>query len=128
MALPDAVALVVAYLDGLHPVPVASKVPHPRPDEFIQVRRVGGGGLPPVRDVARLDIFSWSTSGVTAETLGAAVRKEMLALARTTLLGGVQCYRVEESLYRQFDDPETGAARCWGTYALTLRADDILPV
>lgn len=125
MALPDVVALVVAYLDTLHGT-VVSKVPQPRPTEFVQVRRIGGAGLPPVRDVARLDIFSWSTSGPSAMTLGNLVRAEMFALARTSTLG-IPCYRVEESLFRQFDDPETGQARCWGTYALTVRADDILP-
>lgn len=126
MALPDAVALVVTYLDGLHSQRVASEVPNPRPTELIQVRRVGGGGLPPVQDLARLDIFCWSTTSVAAEALGALVRKEMLALARTTTLG-VACSRVEETLYRQFDDAETGAYRTLGTYALRLRADDVLP-
>lgn len=126
MALPDAVALVVSYLNGLHTPDVVSEVPNPRPAEFIQVRRVGGAGLPPVRDVARLDIFTWSTGAPAAMALGNTVRAQMLALARTTLLG-VQCYRVEETLFRQFDDELTGQARCWGTYALTLRADEILP-
>ena len=127
MALPDAVALVVSYLDGLHPtLTVSSEVPSPRPGEFIQVRRVGGAGLPPVRDVARLDIFTWSTGGPAAMALGNTIRAEVFALARTTLLG-IQCYRVEETLFRQFDDELTNQARCWGTYALTLRADEILP-
>ena len=59
-------------------------------------------------------------------TLGNTVRAEMFALARTSL-SGVQCYKVEETLFRQLDDEKTGQARCWGTYALTLRANDILP-
>lgn len=126
MALPDAVALVVAYLDGLHAQRVASEVPDPRPTELIQVRRVGGAGLAPVRDVARLDIFCWSTTSAAAEALGALVRAEMHALHRS-ILGGIDCYRVEETLYRQFDDPETGLPRTWGTYALTLRANDVRP-
>lgn len=127
MALPDVVTLVVAYLDALHSTPtVASRVPNPRPNELIEVRRVGGAGLPPVRDVARLDIFSWSATEIAAETLGATVRAQMLALARSSL-GGVPVYRVEETLYRQFDDPGSGAPRMWGTYAITLRANEILP-
>jgi len=126
VALPDAVALVVSYLDGLHAIPVSSKVPDPRPARFIQVRRVGGAGLPPVRDVARLDIWCWGSSGPDAGDIANTVRAQMFALARTTTLG-VDCYRVEESLCRQLDDPETGQARYWLTYALTLRADEISP-
>lgn len=127
MALPAAVALTIAYLDTLHTIPVVSKVPNPRPAALIQVRRVGGTGLQPVRDNPRLDIFSWSATSAEAETLGGTVRAQMFALARTTLLGGIQCYRVEEALFRQLDDDETGTYRTWGTYALTLRADDVLP-
>jgi hypothetical protein len=126
MSLPDVVGLVRTYLDGLHAIPVVSKVPEPRPAEFIQIRRIGGAALPPVRDLPRVDIFCWSTGGPEAMTLGNTVRAQMFALARTAP-SGVQCYRVEESLFRQFDDPETGQARSWGTYALILRADEILP-
>lgn len=128
MPIPDAVALVIAYLDGLHTEQVSAKVPNPRPSKLIQVRRIGGGGLPPVRDVARLDVICWDDAGsAAASTLGTTVRAEMFALARTTTLGGVDCYRVEESLFRQFDDEETEAYRTWGTYALTLRANEIPP-
>lgn len=127
MAFPDAVALVIAYLDGLHasPVQVVSKVPNPRPASFVQVRRVGGSSLPPVRDVARVDIFSWAATEPAAAALGGTVRAQMFDISRTSL-GGVQCYRVEETLFRQFDDPDTGTPRFWGTYALTLRADDAI--
>lgn len=126
MAIPDAVALVRTYLDGLHSEPVVTRVPNPRPATFIRVRRVGGAALPPVRDVARLDVQCWAPTEPEAATLGALVRKEMLALRGTTV-GGVECYRVEETLYRQADDPETGTPQTWATYALTLRAEDVLP-
>lgn len=126
MAIPDAVGLVIAYLEGKHTEPVVSRVPSPRPGKFIRVRRVGGGALPPVRDVPRLDVECWAETEPEAAALGATVRAEMLALAGTTV-SGVECYRVEETLYRQIDDPETGTPKIWGTYALTLRANDILP-
>lgn len=127
MAIPDAVALVVSYLDGLHSETVSAEVPDPRPTTFIQVRRIGGAGLPPVRDVARLDVMCWSTGSAAAMTLGQTVRAEMFALGRTSL-SGVPVYRVEETLFRQWTDPETGQPCAWGTYALTLRANDVKPV
>lgn len=127
MAIPDAVKLVRDYLAALHPtIPVVNAVPNPLPAEFIEVRRVGGFGLRPVRDLVALDIWCWAATAPRAMQLGSDVRAEMFALARTTLLG-VDCYRVNEVLFRQFDDDETGTPRCWGTYELTLRADEVLP-
>lgn len=126
MAIPDALGLVRAYLDSLHADPVITRVPNPRPAKFIQVRRFGGAVLRPVRDLAQLDVFSWAADEPAAAALGATVRAEMLALDGTSLLG-VECYSVEENLYRQFDDPETATPRMWGTYSLVLRSDDVRP-
>lgn len=126
MSYPDAVALTVAYLDGLHSVPVASRVPNPRPGEWVQVRQVGGAELPPVRDVARLDVFYWAATEPAAKTGGMTVRGELHALAGTTV-SGVLIYRVEETLQRQTDDPLTGTPGWWATYAITMRADAVLP-
>jgi len=127
MAYPDAVALVVSYLDGLHSVPVSSRVPDPRPAEWIQVRHVGGADLRPVRDVSRLDVFYWAATDPAAFAGAELVRREIHAVAGTTTLGGVMCYRVDEFLSpRQFDDAETGTPRRWATYTLTLRADDAI--
>lgn len=128
MAYPNAVGLVIPHLDGLHAVPVASRVPDPRPDEWIQVRQVGGAGLPPVRDVSRLDIIYWALTEPAARAGGVLVRAEIQALARTSTLG-IPCYRVEETLQRQTDDPVVpGVFGWWATYALTLRANEVLPV
>lgn len=128
MAYPDAVGLVIAYLAPLHVgKTVASRVPSNRPAEWIQVRQVGGAGMPPVRDVVRLDVFYWAADEPTAKAGGLLVRGEIQALARTSTLG-VPCYRVEETLQRQWDDPlvENNYA-WWASYALTLRADSVLP-
>lgn len=128
MAYADVLALVIAYLDGLHAVPVASRVPDPRPAEWIQVRHVGGTQLRPVRDVVRLDVFYWHNGGDEAAMAGGqTVRAEIHAFAKTSAIG-VMCYRVEETLGpRPIDDvPLTGASRSWATYALTVRANDAI--
>lgn len=127
MAYPDAVALVIAYLNGLHTEPVASRVPVPRPTTWIQVRQSGGAELRPVRDEPRIDIFCWAEEEPAAFTLGETVRREMHALAKTSTLG-VVCYKVDEFMApRQWDDQlaNDNVAR-WATYTLRLRANDAI--
>jgi hypothetical protein len=127
VAYPDALDLVRDYLAGLHSgVTVATRVPSPQPATWIQLRQVGGSELPPVRDTSRLDVFYWSTDEPTAKAGGMTVRGEIHALAHTSTLG-VVCYRVEEFLQRQTDDPLEGKPGWWATYALTLRANDVVP-
>jgi len=126
VAFPDAVGLVIAYLDSLHSVPVKSRIPNPRPAELIQVRQVGGAWMPPVRDSARLDVLYWAATEPAAFAGGELVRRQLHALQGTTLLGGVVCYRVDEFMSpRQYDDPlvPNNFAR-WATYSLLLRAND----
>jgi hypothetical protein len=123
---PDAVAAVVAYLQpAVAPVPVVSRVPQvsaPRPP-LVQVRRVGGAALPPVRDLARLDVFAWHQEDTGAMDLALQVRAALWATAGTDRLGPV-CYRIAETMGpRQYDDPASGTPRVWATYDLALRAD-----
>lgn len=127
MAYPDVIAMVITYLDGLHAVPVASRVPDPRPTRWIQVRKVGGAELRPVRDVARIDVFCCNDTGDAASDADAQiVRGELHALAKTSTLG-IVCYRVDEVMApRPSDDPLTGKSRSWATYAFTVRANDAI--
>ncbi|MDH2392314.1 hypothetical protein QCN29_26765 [Streptomyces sp. HNM0663] len=127
MSFPDANALLIAYITPLHaPVAVVSRVPDPRPQQLIQVRRVGGSAAPPVRDSARLDIWTWAPTDADAMALALTVRSEVWKLAGTTLLGPV-CYRVQEFLApRLADDPVTNSPRAWATYQLDLRAEDVI--
>jgi hypothetical protein len=129
VAFPDTVALYIAHLTPIvAPVKVATRVPRQRPDEFVQVRRVGGIPLQPVRDVARLDVFCWADTDPKAWALAAAVRDATWALAGTNLLGPV-VYDVSEFLGpRQADetDSDKPAPRVWTTFELAVRADDVI--
>lgn len=127
MAFPDANALLIAYLTPLTtPVTVVSRIPDPRPAQLIQVRRVGGAALPPVRDSARLDIKCWDPDDRTAMALALLVRAHVWALSGTALLGP-PCYRVQEFLApRLDDDPVTNSPVAWATYALDIRANDVV--
>jgi hypothetical protein len=123
---PDAVRLVIAYLAPIvAPARAVSRVPQdaaPR-EPLVQVRRIGGQALLPVRDVARLDTYAWAPDDERAWELGLQVRAAIWSLAGTDLLGPV-CYRVEEFLGpRQQDDPSSLTPRIWATYELHIRAD-----
>lgn len=127
MAFPDVNALLIGYLTGVvDPDPVVSRIPDPRPVRVVQVRRVGGSGLLPVRDSARLDVLCWDADDRSAMDLALTVRAAVWALWGTTLLGPV-CYRVQEFLApRLDDDPVTNSPRAWATYALDVRANDVV--
>lgn len=137
MAFPDVVALLIAYLDPIvGAVAVASRVPNPRPGRLVQVRRAGGLAQSPVRDRARLDVFTWAPTEVEAMQLALTVRSAVWALAGTDTLGPM-VYRVQEFMApRAFDDERSdstaqvvnaGASpRVWATYELTIRADDVI--
>lgn len=127
MAFADVVALAVTYLGNVvAPVTVTSRVPKTRPAEFVQVRRAGGVPRPPVKELVRLDVFTWAESDPRALELGTDVRTAMWALSGTTLLG-VTVYEVDEfKSLDSADDELTGTPRSWSTYALVIRANEII--
>ena len=127
MAFADPVALLVAYLAPIvAPVAVASRIPNPRPVEFVQVRHVSGTALRPVREVVRLDVFAWAETEPRAHELGIDIRTAVHLLSGNTSLGTV-VYDVDEfKSPSDDDDPDTGTPRSWATYDLTLRADEII--
>lgn len=128
MAFPDANALLIAHLTALvDPVPVVSRIPDPRPAQLVQVRRVGGAAVVPVRDSARLDVKCWDTDDRAAMALALLVRAHVWALSGSALPGGVPCYRVQEFLApRLDDDPVTNSPVAWATYSLDIRANDVV--
>ncbi|MFG2618029.1 hypothetical protein ACGFXC_10415 [Streptomyces sp. NPDC048507] len=130
MAWPDAVLLLTSYLRPLvAPIPVVSRVPQdstPRPP-LVQLRLVGGAALPPVRDRARVDVFTWHTGEPEALALMMQVRTRLWALAGTSLLGGTPCYQVGEFTGpRLLDDSPSGTSRAWMTVEFDLRADSAI--
>lgn len=120
---PDVIALLVAHFAPLHdPIHVGSRVPHPRPDELIQIRRVGGTTAT-VRDVARCDFIAWAKTEERATELGLAVRTEVWQLPNRSTFGAT-VYRITEFLApRTQDDPADGTPQCWSTYEIAVRAD-----
>ncbi|MCP4959666.1 MAG: hypothetical protein GY925_10405 [Actinomycetia bacterium] len=126
MPFADVVADVIAHLDPVDGVSVSSKVPSPRPDEFIQIRRIGGPGVPPVTEVVRLDVFTWADTGPRAMELLGLVRESIWALAGGVALGYVVYGVVEFMGPTQSDDTETSTPRGWYRPELTVRADAVI--
>ncbi|MFI8263680.1 hypothetical protein [Streptomyces sp. NPDC085665] len=96
MLMPDAVAVVTAYLRATlaaagRPVPVVSRIPSPRPPEFVRVERLGGVQQTPVSDRPRLDIHCWAESEYQAHDLAALTR---------ALISGIPGVRDEVTVYR----------------------------
>lgn len=126
MAFFDVAGLVIGHLAGELSVSVSSRVPDPRPERFVQVRRIGGLSAEPVRDRARLDVHCWALTDPEAMSLALEVRSHMWALSGTDLLGPV-VYEVAEFMGpRHQDDDLTGTPRVWATYELVVRADDVI--
>ncbi|MFJ8472167.1 hypothetical protein [Kitasatospora sp. NPDC094011] len=118
--MPDAVAVVAGYLRQAlatvgRPVPVVSRIPSPRPPEFVRVERVGGTRATVVSDRPRLDIHAWAATESAAHDLAALVR---------ALLDQIPGIRDEVTVYRITDvgglmwmpDDQSGSPR----YALAV--------
>lgn len=123
MSFPDATQLVIGYLGPLLTPAVHSRVPDPRPDTFVQVRRVGGPFEWPVLDQPRLNFTAWALTEPAAYDLITEVRAAVWALKGSNLLG-VPCYQVEEFTGpTSATDPSSGQPRWQMTATLTLRAE-----
>lgn len=130
MAFADVVALGIAWLDNLITPDVAARVPDPIPTRFVQWRRAGGPGLPPVREIARIDVWTWGDGDADAWALALEVRAHVWSLAGTSDLG-VMVYQVAEFKGPGSDDDTESSpprARVWATYDLTVRADDVMHI
>lgn len=82
VVFPDAVLVTIQYLRGAFPdAAVYSRVPDPRPAEFIRIERLGGLRRSLILDRPRIDVECWSDSEGGAADLCASVRAYVLAMA-----------------------------------------------
>jgi hypothetical protein len=101
LIFPDAVELVTAELDRQLPalmgaaVPVGNRVPDPRPDRFVRVRRTGGTRITVVTEAATIAIEAWALDVAGAEDLAQAARSVVHSMARRTI-DGVPVYLVDD--------------------------------
>jgi hypothetical protein len=128
VTFPNVVALLLDFFDGtLSDVAFVNDVPNPRPERFVQLRRIGGPAIVPVRDQPLIDVRSWDPLPARAMDTLLEVRSGLWSLNGRDDLG-VQVYRLAETVGpRQTNDQTTGTPIAWLSVAMTIRADDVVP-
>lgn len=123
---PDAAGLLTGHLaDQLaaeaEPVPVVTKIPKPRPEKFIRLRRTGGPRRDLVTDQPQVTIEAWAGTDEEAHDLAQLARAILSGLPGTTI-DGVAVYRVDE-LGGPVDlpDPDSAQSRYTFTIQVALR-------
>lgn len=120
VAFPDATLIATDYLRSMLDVHVGSRIPHPRLDPMVIVRRVGGPRLNPLLDQPRIDAQIWTDSDGTAVDLGAQVRLLLLELPQRD----DRVREVEDFLGPTLiPDPPSDTPRCLLTVTFTVRGD-----
>lgn len=116
MALRDAEALVLGLLAGIGP-DASVKVPLPRPDEFLWVRRTGGPVRGRVVDYPQITVTVWAGSSTRAGDLAREARQVLMDSA----LGTNGIHAVEAASMYYDPDPDSGADRYTFTVFMTVR-------
>jgi hypothetical protein len=101
LVFPDVVALVVptlttqlpALVGG--PVHVGNRVPSPRPDRFVVLRRAGGSRITIVTEAATINVAAWAQSVPEADDIAQACRSVLHGMAGS-LVDGVPIYKVDD--------------------------------
>jgi len=125
MARLNVEAYVRSYLAASLPgVEVRTRVPDPRPERLVVVRRAGGGRLDGLRDRPGVHLIIYGGSEWDTSELAAGVGDLMDALNRSdeAFLDGVD--RVEEESLRSDPDTQTqpDTPRWFGSYTLVTHS------
>ena len=123
IAFPDAEALAIAYLTERLGVPVSTKVPNPRPNEFVKVTRVGGSKVRLNADSATLVFECWGATTISASDLGRMARAYVHAMPGNDV-NGKWVYKVTEvGGLAFFPDPNTDLPRYQFTVSIDLKGE-----
>jgi hypothetical protein len=104
---PDIEGVLVSFLRAAN-IAASTKVPNPRPSEFVRLRRTGGVRSGPVTDTPLVDFEVYAATDVKAQELGERVRG--LISEREGIQANV--YRVGEvGGLANLPDPDTTESR-----------------
>lgn len=123
---PDATLAAITCLSGAlddraSPAIVRSRVPNPRPDLFVTVRRIGGVQRNLVVDQAMLSVEAWATLDEDAHDL-AQLCRGILNAAEGTAHSGTLIYRCDEiGGPALLPDPDSDQPRYVATYLIATR-------
>lgn len=126
IVFPDAEGLICDWLPGEladrgRTVTVSTKVPNPRPSEFVRVIRAGGPQLNLVQDRPTLIVEAWAATESAAASL-AELSRALIKSTAGTVIGGVTVYRVDElGGPNNNPDPDSAQARYTVTLSMLLR-------
>lgn len=129
---PDAVALVIGHVRAEllargDTAKIGSRVPNPRPNRFVLIRRLGGPRLNVAVDDALLGFECWDLEDPDAHDLAQLCRGLVNALPEA--LDGVARYRVGEASGPQLlPDPTSDHPRFVFTVTVALRGAKEVPV
>ncbi len=131
MSFPDVTGALIDYLtdNNVHAadVHISASIPDDDRDKSVQVRRVGGSAMPPVRDSPIMEFRHWGETARGAAQAAGLTRAALWALPGTDLLGaGVTVYRLDETGYRDVSDPLTGRPLSILTVNIQIRADSAI--
>src|SRR5262245_57169489 len=124
IVFPDVEALVVNYLSAALPgygwdVHVGTKVPDPRPDEFVRVIVTGGTQRDLIVDQPTIALEAWAILEPRAADLAALCRGLLYAM---DVVDGVQFYHCDAlSRPQNLPDPQSDQIRYTATYSLSYR-------
>lgn len=95
IVFPDAVAVAISWLtDNLGPI-VLPRIPNPRLEQMVIVRRSGGVRLNLVADNPTLTVEAWAATDEDAHDLAQEARGYLLAM-RGEVIDGTAVYRTAE--------------------------------
>lgn len=116
-------AVLVNYLAGELAVPVATRVPHPRPPSFVRLILTGGAGRYDVAlHRATVSLEAWAASVPEASDLARQV--DALLYAAPGAVPGV--YAVEPvGAVQSYPDADSGSERYTATYDVVTRLEPL---
>jgi hypothetical protein len=124
IVFPDAVGIIIGYLDALLDVPVVNSIPNPRPStaSFVTIRRGGGALSSLVVDAATILVEVWGPEGGDPPYPLAQLVRGRLHAMWGTVQSGVPIYRVDElGGPAELPDPDSAQPRVQFTVSVLMR-------
>ena len=120
MRFVDVEALVIPFIKQVvgSTIPVATKVPNPRPGTFVRAWLNGGAEDNPILEQVNITVDVWAPSQPAASRISNDIRNAMLWDARKSM----PLVRGVSTLSRPMTTPDETSERYRATYSLRVRA------